>query len=107
MGFGDYPVEYDPKVHGPYDPARYYGKADTPLSQVKLGELSAWFARRNKSPQAIAGAISRAYWRWNHKYFLPKRNGIAPYFQVITASMIFFYVINYGKIRKHKNYRYH
>lgn len=26
MGFGDYPVEYNPKVHGPYDPARYYGK---------------------------------------------------------------------------------
>ena len=26
MAFGDYPPEYNPKVHGPYDPARYYGK---------------------------------------------------------------------------------
>lgn len=26
MGFGDYPAEYNPKVHGVYDPARYYGK---------------------------------------------------------------------------------
>lgn len=26
MAFGDYPVEYNPKVHGVYDPARYYGK---------------------------------------------------------------------------------
>lgn len=26
MAFGDYPAEYDPKIHGPYDPARYYGK---------------------------------------------------------------------------------
>lgn len=26
MGFGDYPIEYNPKVHGPYDPARFYGK---------------------------------------------------------------------------------
>lgn len=26
MGFGDYPAEYKPQVHGPYDPARYYGK---------------------------------------------------------------------------------
>lgn len=26
MAFGDYPAEYNPKVHGPYDPARYYGK---------------------------------------------------------------------------------
>lgn len=28
MGFGDYPAEYNPKVHGPYDPARYYGKRE-------------------------------------------------------------------------------
>lgn len=27
MAFGDYPAEYNPKVHGVYDPARYYGKA--------------------------------------------------------------------------------
>lgn len=26
MGFGDYPIEYKPEVHGPYDPARFYGK---------------------------------------------------------------------------------
>lgn len=26
MGFGDYPIEYIPEKHGPYDPARYYGK---------------------------------------------------------------------------------
>lgn len=26
MAFGDYPPEYDAKHHGPYDPARYYGK---------------------------------------------------------------------------------
>lgn len=28
MGFGDYPAEYDAKIHGPYDPARYYGKGE-------------------------------------------------------------------------------
>lgn len=26
MAFGDYPAEYNPNVHGPYDPARFYGK---------------------------------------------------------------------------------
>jgi len=40
MGIGDYPVEYNPKVHGPYDPARFYGTPDTPFSQVKLGEVT-------------------------------------------------------------------
>lgn len=31
MGFGDYPAEYNPKVHGPYDPARFYGKREFPF----------------------------------------------------------------------------
>lgn len=26
MVLGDYPADYNPKVHGPYDPARFYGK---------------------------------------------------------------------------------
>jgi F-type H+-transporting ATPase subunit f len=77
--------------------------ADTPLSQVKVGEISEWIGRRNKSPSAIAGAVSRAFWRWQHKYWQPRRAGIAPYYQAIVGSMIFFYAINYGKISKLKN----
>lgn len=34
MGFGDYPIEYDAKIHGPYDPARYYGKRKSKISYV-------------------------------------------------------------------------
>lgn len=26
MGWGEYPPEYNARVHGTYDPARYYGK---------------------------------------------------------------------------------
>ncbi|KAF7265242.1 ATP synthase, subunit F [Rhynchophorus ferrugineus] len=107
MAFGDYPAEYNPSVHGPYDPARYYGKADTPLAQVKLSELGAWIGRRNKGPQAIAGAISRAYWRWQHKYVQPKKAGIAPFLHVVFGGMGLFYIMNYGKLSHHKNYKYH
>ncbi|KAB0793623.1 hypothetical protein PPYR_13243 [Photinus pyralis] len=107
MGFGDYPVEYNPKTHGPYDPARYYGKADTPLAQVKLGELTGWLGRRNKSPRAMVACVSRAFWRWQHKYVQPKRGGIAPVFQVIFGSMALFYILNYRRISHHKNYKYH
>lgn len=28
LKIGGYPVEYDPIKHGPYDPARYYGKRE-------------------------------------------------------------------------------
>lgn len=31
---GDYPAEYKPEVHGPYDPGRYYGKRKTHLLKV-------------------------------------------------------------------------
>ncbi|XP_023727392.1 putative ATP synthase subunit f, mitochondrial [Cryptotermes secundus] len=107
MAFGDYPAEYNPKVHGPYDPARYYGRPDTPFGQLKLNEIGAWLGRRNKNPRAVMGAVSRAWWRWQHKYVQPKRAGIAPVFQIITGSMLFFYIINYGKIKHHRNYKYH
>ncbi|CAB3253828.1 unnamed protein product [Arctia plantaginis] len=60
MAFGDYPKEYDPATHGPYDPARYYGKPDTPFGDVKLKDLLAWLGRRNRSPSAMLGACSRA-----------------------------------------------
>ncbi|CAH0719591.1 unnamed protein product, partial [Brenthis ino] len=107
MAIGDYPKEYNPAVHGPYDPARYYGKPDTPFGQVKLSEIGSWLGRRNKTPSAIGGAFSRAWWRWQHKYMQPKKVGIAPFFQLLVGSMTFFYVINYGKIKHHRNYKYH
>lgn len=74
-----------------------------PLAQVKISELGAWFGRRNKSPQALMGGLSRAWWRWQHKYVQPKRAGIAPMFQLIAGSMLFFYAINYGKTSKLTN----
>ncbi|XP_073976960.1 ATP synthase, subunit F [Rhodnius prolixus] len=107
MGFGDYPVEYNPKVHGPYDPARYYGKADTSFGQVKLGELGQWLMRRNKSPNAIIAAISRAHWRWMHKYVHPKRTSLAPFMQISCACIAFFYVINYKRMKAERRYERH
>ncbi|XP_037035175.1 putative ATP synthase subunit f, mitochondrial [Bradysia coprophila] len=107
MGFGDYPPEYDAKHHGPYNPARYYGKRDIPFSNVKLGELAAWLSRREKSPHALVAMVSRAWWRWNHKYVMPRRAGIAPLFHLIGGSCLFCYIINYGSIKHHRNYKYH
>merc|ERR1712071_294809 len=54
MAWGQYPAEYNPKVHGPYDPSRFYGKADTALADVKLAELPAWLKRRNVSTSGIS-----------------------------------------------------
>jgi len=45
-----------------------------------------------------------AWWRWQHKYVQPKRSGVAPFFQVVTGAMAFFYLINYGKMSKYGFY---
>merc|ERR1712108_33200 len=107
FGLGELPKEYNKAVHGPYDPAMFYGKKDTPLSQVKLGELPGWFSRRSMNPIDWSRAVSRAYWRWNHKYMQPKYCGLTPLIQLAFGSMAFFYVLNYGKFKNHRNYKYH
>ncbi|XP_034936551.1 putative ATP synthase subunit f, mitochondrial [Chelonus insularis] len=102
-----YPKEYNHEIHGPYDPATYYGKQDTPFGQVKLGELPAWLSRRNIGPAPFAQLLSRAYWRWQHKYVLPKKNGVASFFQVACGAMIFFYILNYPRTKWEAHYKYH
>ncbi|KAK7075613.1 Mitochondrial F1F0-ATP synthase, subunit f [Halocaridina rubra] len=105
MGFGEYPAEYNPKVHGPFDPARFYGKPDIPFGEVKLGEVGSWLGRR--SIGGLPSALSRAFWRWQHKYMLPKKTGIAPFCQLAIGAVTFFYVINYSKLKHHRNHKYH
>lgn len=107
MGYGEYPEEYNRKVHGPYDPARYYGEKDTPFGEVKLKDLGAWISRRRITPSRIGGAMSRAYWRWQHKYVQPRRCGISSFFQITAVAGIVFYMLNFKKIRRERNYEYH
>ncbi|XP_052130070.1 putative ATP synthase subunit f, mitochondrial [Frankliniella occidentalis] len=104
---GDYPSHYNQKVHGPYDPARFYGKPDTALSQVKLGELSGWLMRRNFHPRAIVQAGSRGIWRWRQKYVLPIRGNACWVYQAMAGISLFMYVLNYKRYWDHANYKYH
>lgn len=49
MAWGEYPAEYNPKVHGPYDPARFYGK----------GNLLYLFARNQLPIISFVGNLGR------------------------------------------------
>ena len=121
---GNLPPGYNKAVHGPYDPAVFYGKQDIPLSQVKVYQLPAWLARRQfYNPIAYGRALSRygksdareyfsishlrAYWRWNHKHCLPKYCGVTPFVQMSVGFSALFYLMNYGSISEHKNQKYH
>lgn len=43
-----------------------FSLADTPFTQLKLSEIGSWIGRRNKTPNAMVGAISRGKF---HKFF--------------------------------------
>ncbi|KAI1708388.1 thymidylate kinase domain-containing protein [Ditylenchus destructor] len=66
---GLYPPEYNEKVHGPYCHWRYYGKPDTPLMDVKIADLPAWIARREKTPIAAWNQASRQFMWIKYRWF--------------------------------------
>merc|ERR1711913_77900 len=95
FGIGELPKDYNPKVHGPYDPAIYYGPRDKAFGDVKISELPGWLARRSKTPVGMGRAMSRAYWRWSHKYVLPKVGLNIHKAWIIQIKSIYFFAIPY------------
>ncbi|PIO73366.1 hypothetical protein TELCIR_04674 [Teladorsagia circumcincta] len=66
---GLFDKRWNKNIHGPYCHHRYYGKLDTKLFDVKLADLPAWFARREKTPGAMYNEFMRNIWRVHHKYY--------------------------------------
>ncbi|KAL5018137.1 hypothetical protein ScPMuIL_003859 [Solemya velum] len=107
MGIGEYPPEFNPKIHGPYNPGRYYGKADVPLGEVKVGQLGSWLSRRSFSPQAMFNGVCRAQWRWAQKYLLVKKGSFAPFAQFVVCLSTFYYFLQYRAHTNHRHTKYH
>jgi hypothetical protein len=55
----EYPKEYNPRVHGPYNPSIYYGAKDTPFGETKIKDLVSWVLRREKSAASVSGLVNR------------------------------------------------
>ena len=66
---GLYHKFWNPKVHGPYAHYRWYGKLDTKLMDVKLGDLPAWFGRREKSFSAFYNEFKRVLMLVHFKWY--------------------------------------
>lgn len=106
--FGNYPKEYNRAVHGPYYPWVNYGPRDTPFKEVKLGELKDWFARRNKTPYAVAATFSRNVHWWHHTW-LQSRFGSPTkgFFQILILMSFGSMLSMYGYLRTHRMHKYH
>lgn len=106
QSIGTLPAEYNPKVHGPYNPGTYYGKAD-PLSEVKVGDVASWIGRRNASPHGIIRAINRAHWRWMQKYLLVRKGGASGVAQFCVLMCTSYYFLQYRSHTNHRHAKYH
>ena len=69
---------------------------DKAFGDVKISELPGWLARRSKTPVGMGRAMSRAYWRWSHKYVLPKVGlNIHKAWIIQLKSSFYFFAIPY------------
>ncbi|RCN39576.1 hypothetical protein ANCCAN_14474 [Ancylostoma caninum] len=66
---GLFDKRWNKNIHGPYCHHRYYGKLDTKLFDVKLADLPAWIARREKTPSAFYNEFMRNIWRVHNKWY--------------------------------------
>merc|ERR1712053_31545 len=107
LGVGQLPAEYNPKIHGPYDPAVYYGPKDTTFLNTKLGQLPGWLMRRPKNPIDWFRATNRSWWRWRNAYLLPRYANGSGVFQFMAAWAVFMYVVNYDKLTPHTMRKHH
>lgn len=92
---GCYPPTYNPKVHGPYAPHRYYGPKDTAFSDVKLGELKDWLSRRDKSPRGFFNAFSRLTNLYAYKWSRPRNATGAVLVQFCVLASLGWYVCSF------------
>ncbi|BFZ02830.1 hypothetical protein BsWGS_05869 [Bradybaena similaris] len=104
---GKYPKEYNPKVHGPYLPGRYYGKPDVPFGDVKIGDLGSWISRRSLRPANIWGAIHRSYWNWSGRWINARTPAFAGYAQMIMLLSAYSFFALYKDRSYHKHCKYH
>ncbi len=81
---------------------------DTPLSEVKVGELPAWLMRRSKNPIDWTRAAGRAYSRYMQNWVYVRKGGIAPFFHFAAMWCGLFYVMNHKKhYAPHSNAKIH
>ncbi|XP_045213182.1 putative ATP synthase subunit f, mitochondrial [Mercenaria mercenaria] len=112
--YNPYHPEYNARIHGPYDPSRYYGKEPKmSMWDLKLGDIPKKLLTSDKSPQNIFGVISRFMHRYNVRHHRAARFPLNWVFQIALLG----YAINYiatwgvpsglGGRKCEQRYRYH
>ncbi|UJR22345.1 hypothetical protein I4U23_025407 [Adineta vaga] len=90
--FNEYPRDFNPRVHGPYCPWRYYGKRDLHFGDVKLADIPAWVARRDKTPMGVYQGGIRTFWKFYRAYLDNKKPNLIWYTQIFVVASLFNFV---------------
>ncbi|XP_061182454.1 putative ATP synthase subunit f, mitochondrial [Saccostrea echinata] len=72
--FGEFPKEFNPRIHGAYQADRYYGTPDKAFSELKLGEVIPWMKRRDASLTGTARFFSRKLYGHQLRWHLCAKN---------------------------------
>nr|AHZ64887.1 ATP synthase subunit f [Tetranychus cinnabarinus] len=105
--FNCYPPEYNRAIHGPYDPRINYACKDKGILDVKLNELPSWLMRRRFTPSAMAGVMSRHFYRSCHHHFIAVRSRSNMFFTVLLITAAMGYVFQLHTMSHHRRYKYH
>lgn len=70
------------------------------MSEVKLGELGAWFSRREKGLLPTYRLVSRAHQRWLHNYAMVRHGGWAHVWQGLFILGLICYIECWPKYSK-------
>lgn len=106
--FGNYPKEYNRAIHGPYYPWVNYGLKDTPIWQVKLGELKPWLARRNKKPYAAITTISRYSWLYVNNWVETRYGANSKFIlHLLYVGALYNLLASYNYYRNERKHKYH
>ncbi|XP_006637189.2 ATP synthase subunit f, mitochondrial isoform X1 [Lepisosteus oculatus] len=77
------------------------------LMDVKLGELPAWAATRDFTPNGILAAIRRGHDRFQNKYINVRKGGIGGVAMILAGYVILSYVWEYDHIKHDRWRKYH
>merc|ERR1711862_919498 len=98
---------YNVRVHGPYNPARNYGPADTKFTEVKLADLVDWLRRRDTRVSGMWRGINRGYWKWTTKWLHVRSGTTAAVAQWTFAMALMSYCMQYKWLTYHRIAKYH
>ncbi|KFP34209.1 hypothetical protein N325_10244, partial [Colius striatus] len=77
------------------------------LMDVRLGELPAWLATCNLTPQGLLGGVQRAWSSYYEKYINVRRGGAPGLSMLLAGYCLLSYGWNYQHIKRYRWRKYH